>query len=56
MFDVYTCSCGNQTWTISENHVQCVACKTTFDCLHTSVKDFNRMVNEEIEELEEAAP
>ena len=56
MENVYTCSCGNQTWTILENHVQCAACKVTYDCLHTPVKEFNRMVAEEIEELEDAAP
>jgi hypothetical protein len=56
MDNVYTCSCGNQTWTILENQVQCAACQTTYECLHTSVKEFNHMVVEEIEELEEAAP
>lgn len=56
MENVYTCSCGNQTWIILENRVQCLACKETFDCQHTSVKDFNHMIAEEIEELEDAAP
>jgi hypothetical protein len=54
--NVYTCTCGNQTWTILENQVQCTACDAVYDCLHTPVKDFNHMVTEEIEELEEAAP
>lgn len=56
MEDVYTCTCGNQTWMIWENHVQCAACKAIFNCLHTPVKDFNRMVAEAVEELEDAAP
>ena len=56
MENVYTCTCGNQTWMIMENHVQCTACKAAFSCLHTSVKEFNRMITEDIEELEDAAP
>lgn len=55
MEDVYTCTCGNQTWMILENQVQCTACKTTFDCQHTPVKEFNHRVAEDVEELE-AAP
>lgn len=54
MQDFYTCNCGNQTWIIMENQVQCTGCEAKYGSLHTPVKDFNRMIAEEIKELEEA--
>jgi len=54
MADVYTCSCGNQTWQIFETVVRCTACGTDFAAEHTPVLEFNHMVTEELEEaLEE---
>ncbi len=55
MEDVYTCTCGNRTWLILENVVRCAACDTEFPAQHTPVREFNRLVSEEVEELEEAA-
>ncbi len=56
MENVYACTCGNQTWIIRDNEVQCTACKATFQSLHTSVKEFNHMIADQIEELEDTAP
>lgn len=54
MADIYTCSCGNQTWEIFDNGVRCLACKEEFVVTHMPVKDFNHMVTEALEEaLEE---
>lgn len=52
MDNVYTCSCGNQTFVIIETGVRCTACNLTFDVPHMSVRDFNHMVAEELEEEE----
>ena len=51
MADVYTCSCGNQTWQIFEAAVLCTACKTEFVAVHMPVAEFNHMVTEELEEV-----
>jgi len=51
MADVYTCSCGNQTWQILETGVRCVACGAEFVAQHTPVSEFNHMVTEELEEV-----
>jgi len=54
MADLYTCSCGNQTWQILETGVRCTACKTEYVTQHTPVAEFNHTVTEELEEaLEE---
>ncbi len=53
MENVYTCSCGNQTWLILETAVRCQACNREFTTEHTPVTQFNHAVLEEIEELEE---
>lgn len=54
MTDLYTCSCGNQTWVIFDTGVRCTACKTDYVAQHTPVTEFNHMVTEELEEaLEE---
>ena len=54
MVDLYTCSCGNQTWEIFDTGVRCVTCKTEYVTPHTPVAEFNRAVTEELEEaLEE---
>jgi len=54
MVDLYTCSCGNQTWEIFDTGVRCVACKTEYATLHMPVAEFNHAVAEELEEaLEE---
>ena len=53
MENVYTCICGNQTWTIHESAVCCIKCQQRFELALMSVKDFNKMVNEEIELEEE---
>jgi len=54
MPDLYTCSCGNQTWEIYETGVRCVTCKTEFATRHTPVREFNHLVAENVQEaLEE---
>ena len=54
MADVYTCSCGNQTWQILETAVRCTACGTEFVAPHMPVAAFNHLVALELElELEE---
>jgi len=50
MTDLYTCSCGNQTWQIFDTGVRCMACKTEYVAQHTSVAEFNHTVTEELEE------
>ena len=54
MDNVYTCSCGNQTWVISDNAVRCTACNAQFVTPLTPVAEFNHKVTEELMELEEA--
>jgi hypothetical protein len=54
MEPLYTCSCGNQTWVILDNAVRCTACNERYEVVLTPVQEFNRMVAEEIQELEEA--
>ena len=51
MTDVYTCSCGNQTWQIFETGVRCTVCGTEFVAQHMPVPEFNHMVSEELEEV-----
>ena len=51
MADVYTCSCGNQTWQILESAVRCTACATEFVAPHMPVAEFNHMVTLELEEV-----
>jgi hypothetical protein len=54
MADLYTCSCGNQTWKIFDTGVRCTACNTEYPVQHTPVGEFNHAVTEELEEaLEE---
>jgi hypothetical protein len=50
MTDLYTCSCGNQTWQIFDTGVRCPACKAEYPAQHTSVADFNHEIVEEMEE------
>ncbi len=53
MADLYTCSCGNQTWEIFDTGVRCTACKTEYVTPHMPVTEFNHTVAQEIaEELE----
>ncbi len=54
MENAYTCSCGNRTWVISDNGVQCTACNREFVVQMMPVAEFNHLVSEELEELEEA--
>lgn len=52
MADMYTCSCGNQTWQILETAVRCTACGTEFVAPpHIPVAAFNHMVTLELEEV-----
>ncbi len=54
MADLYTCSCGNQTWEIFDMGVRCAVCKTEYVTQHTPVAEFNHEVTQELEEaLEE---
>jgi hypothetical protein len=50
MADLYTCSCGNQTWTIFDTGVRCTACQEEFVTFHTPVAEFNSTVMQEMEE------
>lgn len=50
MADLYTCSCGNQTWQILDAVVRCTACGTEFATQHLPVLEFNEMVTQELEE------
>lgn len=50
MTDLYTCSCGNQTWQIFDTGVRCTACNTEFAAVHTPVAEFNHSVTQEMEE------
>ena len=52
MENVYTCCCGNQTFTITETGVRCTACNLNFEVPHTPVLQFNEMVLQELEEEE----
>ncbi|HVP52584.1 MAG TPA: hypothetical protein VMT05_10760 [Terriglobales bacterium] len=51
MADMYTCSCGNQTWQILEAAVRCTACGTEVVAPHMPVAEFNHMVTQELEEV-----
>lgn len=50
MPDLYTCSCGNQTWEISDTGVRCTACQAEYITQHEPVGEFNRTVMQEVEE------
>ncbi len=50
MADVYTCSCGNQTWEIFDTGVRCTVCKAEFVTPHTPVAEFNSVITHELEE------
>lgn len=50
MADLYTRSCGNQTWEIFETGVRCTACKTEYVTQHMSVAEFNHLITQEMEE------
>jgi hypothetical protein len=53
MDNVYTCSCGNQTWVILDNAVRCAVCNEQFAVQLTPVRDFNRTVTTGVMETEE---
>jgi hypothetical protein len=54
MADMFTCTCGNQTWQIFDEGVRCTTCKTEFITHHVPVAEFNHTLNLELEEeLEE---
>jgi len=54
MADLYTCTCGNQTWQIFDIGVRCTKCNTEYPVQHMPVKEFNHSLTEELEEaLEE---
>jgi hypothetical protein len=50
MADLYTCSCGNQTWEISDTGVRCTACQAEYVTRHTPVAEFNSVVTQAMEE------
>jgi hypothetical protein len=50
MADLYTCSCGNQTWEIFDTGVRCTACQTEYVMQHTPVAEFNHAITQEMEE------
>lgn len=54
MENVYTCTCGNQTWIVLDNAVRCTACNAVFPIRNTPVTEFNHELLTEIEEMEEA--
>lgn len=51
MADMYTCTCGNQTWQILDTAVRCMACGGEFVASHMPVQAFNHMVTMELEEV-----
>lgn len=51
MNDVYTCSCGNQTWQIFETGVRCTECKNEYVTQHTPVLEFTQIVAKELEDI-----
>ena len=51
MADMYTCSCGNQTWQVLEDIVRCVAGGTEIVAPHMPVQAFYHMVTLELEEV-----
>lgn len=53
--ELYTCSCGNQTWQVGENGVRCTSCNAVFNAQFTPVREFNEMVTKGVREAEEAA-
>lgn len=54
MADLYTCTCGNQTWQIFDTVVRCVSCNSEFMTEHTPVVEFNHAITTQVEEeLEE---
>lgn len=54
MADLYTCSCGSQTWQIFDTGVRCTACQTEFVAQHMPVAEFNHAATQQLEEeLEE---
>jgi hypothetical protein len=50
MNDLYTCSCGNQTWQIFDTLVRCTACKAQYPSQHIPVAQFNHEIVQEMEE------
>ncbi len=53
MENVYMCSCGNAMWVVLDNGIRCAACNRVFDAPHLPVREFNRVVLEELKEEEE---
>lgn len=54
MADMYTCSCGNQTWQIFDGIVRCASCEREFVAQHMPVIEFNHLISQAVEEeLEE---
>lgn len=51
--EVYTCSCGNETWVVLNNLVRCTACKLEFPAELTPVREFNHRVSEALQEAAE---
>jgi hypothetical protein len=54
MENVYTCSCGNQTWLVLEQAILCTKCNEKFPLQLMAVAEFNHLVLEEVKEAEEA--
>ena len=50
MADLYTCTCGNQTWQIFDTCVRCAACQAEYVTSHTPVAEFNSAITKELEE------
>jgi hypothetical protein len=50
MADLYTCSCGNQTWEIFDTGVRCTTCQAEYVTPHTPVAEFNSAIAQEMEE------
>jgi hypothetical protein len=50
MADLYTCSCGSQTWEIFDTGVRCTGCEAEYVTPHGPVSEFNSAVTHELEE------
>ncbi|MFB3916745.1 MAG: hypothetical protein ACE14M_08450 [Terriglobales bacterium] len=54
MENLFTCTCGSQTWLVLDDGVRCTVCHQLFDAPHLPVRNFNRIVAEELREEEES--
>ncbi len=54
MDNVYTCTCGSQTWNVLGTVIRCTACNTEFANQGMTASEFNEVVLTDAIESEEA--